>query len=110
MPDGLRNSSYYLLQCCSSSSPWLVQALDPDKLKPGQRVLIHAGSGGVGHFAIQYAKLAGAYVITTASAGNHQFLKVRSLLSPVSVSACGEGWWLRLRGICGSGTRSALLL
>lgn len=54
----------------------VLQALDPDKLKPGQRVLIHGGSGGVGHFAIQYAKLAGAYIITTASVGNHHFLKV----------------------------------
>jgi NADPH:quinone reductase-like Zn-dependent oxidoreductase len=40
-------------------------------LKAGQRVLIHGGSGGVGHFAIQFAKATGAYVITTVS---HQHL------------------------------------
>ncbi|GGG86276.1 NADP-dependent oxidoreductase [Paenibacillus radicis (ex Gao et al. 2016)] len=37
------------------------------KLQKGQKILIHAGSGGVGTFAIQLAKLMGAYVATTAS-------------------------------------------
>lgn len=36
-------------------------------MKPGSKVLIHAGAGGVGTFAIQYAKACGAYVATTAS-------------------------------------------
>jgi len=36
-------------------------------LQKGQKILIHAGSGGVGTFAIQLAKLMGAYVATTAS-------------------------------------------
>jgi NADPH:quinone reductase-like Zn-dependent oxidoreductase len=39
-------------------------------LKPGQRVLIHAGSGGVGTFAIQLAKHIGAMVATTTSTDN----------------------------------------
>jgi NADPH:quinone reductase-like Zn-dependent oxidoreductase len=39
-------------------------------LRPGQRVLIHAGSGGVGTIAIQLAKHLGAQVATTASAAN----------------------------------------
>ncbi|HRE16999.1 MAG TPA: NADP-dependent oxidoreductase, partial [Rhodocyclaceae bacterium] len=41
------------------------------QLQPQQRVLIHAGAGGIGTIAIQLAKALGAYVITTASAGNH---------------------------------------
>jgi NADPH:quinone reductase-like Zn-dependent oxidoreductase len=45
------------------------------KIKQGDRVLIHAGAGGVGHIAIQLAKQTGAYVITTASAHNHDFVK-----------------------------------
>ncbi|WP_405155419.1 NADP-dependent oxidoreductase [Paenibacillus sp. FSL K6-0108] len=44
------------------------------KLQPGQRILIHAGAGGVGHIAIQLAKQHGAYVITTARAHNHPFV------------------------------------
>jgi NADPH:quinone reductase-like Zn-dependent oxidoreductase len=44
------------------------------KVTKDQRVLIHAGSGGVGHFAIQMAKYLGAYVITTSSADNKRFV------------------------------------
>lgn len=45
------------------------------KIKAGEKVLIHAAAGGVGHIAVQLAKLAGAYVIGTASERNHDFLK-----------------------------------
>lgn len=44
------------------------------KVKQGDRVLIHAGSGGVGHFAIQIAKSMGAYVVSTSSAKNKDFV------------------------------------
>lgn len=44
-------------------------------IQPGQRVLIHAAAGGVGHVAVQIAKARGAYVIGTASAGKHDFLR-----------------------------------
>ena len=43
-------------------------------VKAGDKVLIHAGSGGVGHFAIQIAKALGATVITTSSAKNRNFV------------------------------------
>jgi NADPH:quinone reductase-like Zn-dependent oxidoreductase len=43
-------------------------------LKSGQTALIHAAAGGVGHFAVQFAKWRGAKVIGTASAGNERFL------------------------------------
>ncbi|MEM9857801.1 MAG: NADP-dependent oxidoreductase [Bacteroidota bacterium] len=43
-------------------------------VKRDHRILIHAGSGGVGHFAIQIAKAIGAYVITTSSAHNKDFV------------------------------------
>jgi NADPH:quinone reductase-like Zn-dependent oxidoreductase len=48
---------------------------DTAQLQPGQRVLIHAGSGGVGHFAAQLAKWKGAYVIATASTKNQELLR-----------------------------------
>ncbi|MFD4643593.1 NADP-dependent oxidoreductase [Lentzea sp. NPDC058436] len=41
----------------------------------GQRVLVHAAAGGVGHFAVQIAKARGAHVIGTASAAKHDFLR-----------------------------------
>jgi NADPH:quinone reductase-like Zn-dependent oxidoreductase len=44
-------------------------------VQKGQRVLIHGGAGGVGSSAVQIAKARGAYVIATASARNHEFLK-----------------------------------
>ncbi|MFF9867271.1 NADP-dependent oxidoreductase [Streptomyces sp. NPDC013953] len=52
------------------------QALaDTARVEAGQRVLIHAAAGGVGHLAVQIAKARGAYVIGTASAGKHGFLR-----------------------------------
>ena len=44
------------------------------RVKKDDRILIHAGSGGVGHFAIQIAKSLGAYVVTTSSAKNKDFV------------------------------------
>jgi len=46
-----------------------------DGIRPGQRVLVQAGSGGVGTFAIQLAKQRGAHVITTCSPRNHQLVR-----------------------------------
>lgn len=45
-------------------------------LQSGQRILIHAGAGGVGHIAVQLAKQAGAYVIATARKFNHDFVRL----------------------------------
>ncbi|TPN45331.1 MULTISPECIES: NADP-dependent oxidoreductase [unclassified Mesorhizobium] len=44
-------------------------------LKSGQRVLVHAGAGGVGHLAVQIAKARGAYVIATASPNKLDFVR-----------------------------------
>lgn len=49
--------------------------IDLAQLRAGQNVLIHAGSGGVGTFAIQLARHLGARVATTASARNHALVK-----------------------------------
>lgn len=45
------------------------------QLKRGQSVLIHGGSGGVGHFAVQFAKAKGARVLTTVSTDNVEFAR-----------------------------------
>jgi NADPH:quinone reductase-like Zn-dependent oxidoreductase len=44
-------------------------------LAEGQRVLVHAAAGGVGHIAVQLAKWKGAHVIGTAAERNHGFLR-----------------------------------
>ena len=48
--------------------------VDIAQVQPGQRVLIHAAAGGVGHLAVQIAKARGAHVIGTASAAKHGLL------------------------------------
>ena len=52
-----------------------IQSFDKASLKSGNKVLIHAGSGGIGTFAIQYAKSKGAYVYTTTSTKNVEWVK-----------------------------------
>ena len=53
-----------------------VEALaDHAKLQKGQKILIHGGAGGVGHIAIQFAKHTGAYIATTVSGDDRDFVK-----------------------------------
>ncbi len=49
--------------------------VDKGRLKRGETVLVHAGAGGVGSFAIQLAKHLGANVVTTCSAKNEDFVR-----------------------------------
>ena len=51
---------------------YLIQAANVQR---GERVLVHGGAGGTGSVIVQIAKAKGAYVIATASARNHAFLK-----------------------------------
>ncbi|HEX2970666.1 MAG TPA: NADP-dependent oxidoreductase [Bacteroidales bacterium] len=59
--------------CLAALTAWQVLK-EKVKLKQGDKVLIHGGAGGVGHFAIQMAKYLGADVTTTASASNRDFV------------------------------------
>lgn len=52
-----------------------IQSLKKANIKNGDKILIHAGSGGIGTFAIQYAKSKGAYVYTTTSTKNVNWVK-----------------------------------
>ena len=52
------------------------QAINEElKVSSGEKILIQAAAGGVGHLAVQLAKMNGAYVIGTASGENEKFLK-----------------------------------
>ena len=64
------------------------QALfDAGGLQAGQKVLIHAAAGGVGHFAVQLAKWKGAFVAGTASARNHDFLRQLGVDQPIDYNS-----------------------
>ncbi|WP_394209297.1 NADP-dependent oxidoreductase [Enterovibrio calviensis] len=67
---GMTEAAAYPLVCLTS---WQT-LFTAGELKAGQRVLIHAGAGGVGHVAIQLAKAKGAYVISTTSEANRDFV------------------------------------
>jgi NADPH:quinone reductase-like Zn-dependent oxidoreductase len=53
-------------------------------LLPGQHILIQSAAGGVGHLAVQFAKLAGAVVSGTASGKNLEFLKILGVDVPIN--------------------------
>ncbi|MEU8520545.1 NADP-dependent oxidoreductase [Streptomyces sp. NBC_01216] len=59
------------------------QALEAAGAGAGLRVLVHAGAGGVGHFAVQFARHLGAHVTATASARNLDFLRGLGVDEPV---------------------------
>jgi len=67
------NTSFEEAAATTLAALTALQVLQP-RVKQGDRVLIHAGSGGVGHFAIQIAKHLGAYVVSTSSAKNMDFV------------------------------------
>jgi NADPH:quinone reductase-like Zn-dependent oxidoreductase len=63
------------------------QALDTAGLGEGDRVLVHAAAGGVGHLAVQIAKARGAYVIGTARSEKHAFLRQLGVDEPIDYTA-----------------------
>jgi NADPH:quinone reductase-like Zn-dependent oxidoreductase len=74
-PDWLGHAEAAALGLTSLTALWALE--DTARLRSGETILIQGGAGGVASFAIQLAKHIGAMVITTASAGNHAY--VRSL-------------------------------
>ena len=52
----------------------LIGIEDTAKMQPGQKLLMHAGAGGVGGFAIQIARKNGVHVVATASARNNDYV------------------------------------
>ncbi|MFD6396223.1 NADP-dependent oxidoreductase [Nocardia sp. NPDC060249] len=52
-------------------------------VRPGERVLVHAAAGGVGHLAVQIAARRGAWIAATARTGNHAFLRELGVTEPI---------------------------
>jgi NADPH:quinone reductase-like Zn-dependent oxidoreductase len=64
-------------------------------LAEGETVLIHGAAGGVGHYAVQFAKCEGARVIGTASAGRHDFLRQLGADEVIDYTATPFEEWAR---------------
>ena len=93
-----------------------VQALADDApLAAGQRVLVTGGAGGVGHFAVQYAKHLGAHVTATCSASNVDFVTALGAdrvldYTRTDVLACGETFDVVFDAVNALGWRGARTL
>jgi NADPH:quinone reductase-like Zn-dependent oxidoreductase len=75
-------------------------------VKAGDRVLITAGAGGLGHFAVQMARALGAIVYATASPQHHEFL--HKLGAAVVVDHNQPGWPDRIRELTDGGVSKVL--
>jgi NADPH:quinone reductase-like Zn-dependent oxidoreductase len=72
----------------------------------GDQVLITAGAGGVGHFAVQIARILGASVVATASPQHHEFL--HRLGAAVVIDHTKPDWPDQVRGVTDGGARRVL--
>jgi NADPH:quinone reductase-like Zn-dependent oxidoreductase len=72
-PDRLSHAEAAAMGLTSLTALWAIE--DTARLKSGETILIQGGAGGVAGFGIQLAKHLGATAITTASAGNHSYVR-----------------------------------
>jgi len=73
---------------------------------PGDRVLITAGAGGLGHFAVQIARILGASVVATASPQHHEFL--HRLGADTVIDHTKPDWPEQVRGVTDGGAQKVL--
>jgi NADPH:quinone reductase-like Zn-dependent oxidoreductase len=73
-PDLLTHAQAAAMALTSLTAIWALE--DTAQLKAGETILIQGGAGGVAGFAIQLAKHIGARVVTTASASNHDYVRM----------------------------------
>ena len=76
------------------------------KVGTGDRVLITAGAGGLGHFAVQIARILGATVVATASPQHHEF--VHKLGAAVVIDHTKPDWPEQVRDVTGGGAERVL--
>ncbi|WP_158968524.1 zinc-binding dehydrogenase [Paraglaciecola sp. L3A3] len=72
LPEGLSGETAAALPCAGMAALF---ALDKLQIKEGENLLVEAGAGAVGQFAIQFAKQRGATVFSTAAKNTHAYLK-----------------------------------
>ena len=76
------------------------------QLRAGDRVLITAGAGGLGHFAVQIARILGASVVATASPQHHEFL--HQLGAATVIDHTRPDWPQQVRDLTGGGAERVL--
>lgn len=74
-PDSLSDGEAACVPLCALTAYQTL--IEFARIRPGDAVLVHAGAGGVGSFALPMAKLLGAKVYATASAANHDYCRAR---------------------------------
>ncbi|WP_329260554.1 NADP-dependent oxidoreductase [Actinoallomurus sp. NBC_01490] len=99
-PEGISDEVASALPVAGATAAAALAAIGP---RPGDTVLIGGAAGGVGVFAVQLARLAGAAVIGTASPGTFEFLR-RLGAEPV---AYGAGLVDRIRALAPGGVTAA---
>jgi NADPH:quinone reductase-like Zn-dependent oxidoreductase len=75
-------------------------------IRPGESVLITAGAGGLGHFAVQIARILGASVVATASPEHHEF--VHRLGAVIVIDHNKPDWPDQVRQVTGGGAERVL--
>jgi NADPH:quinone reductase-like Zn-dependent oxidoreductase len=85
IPDGLADEQAGGLPLAGLTA-WQ-SLVDVADVGEGNRVLIHAAAGGVGHLAVQIAKARGAYVLGTARADKHDYLRELGVDEPIDYTA-----------------------
>ncbi|MDQ2638236.1 MAG: NADP-dependent oxidoreductase, partial [Actinomycetota bacterium] len=85
MPTGLSFAEAAALPLAALTA-WQM-LVDVARVTAGQRILVSAAAGGVGHLAVQIAKARGAYVIGTARAAKHPFLRELGVAEAVDYTA-----------------------
>lgn len=104
VPAGLNAAEAAAVPICAlTAHQGLVDML---AVEPGEQVLITAGAGGVGHFAVQIARILGASVIATASPRHQEF--VRRLGAAIVIDHTAPDWPERVRGATGGGAAKIL--
>jgi NADPH2:quinone reductase len=94
VPDGVEDGTASMLPM---GGPVALGALRLGRLAAGETVLVHAAAGGIGHLAVQLAKLEGARTVIATASSPAKLDLARSLGADVAVDYTDPGWPERVR-------------
>ncbi|MEU0479101.1 zinc-binding dehydrogenase [Streptosporangium sp. NPDC006013] len=94
VPEGIDDATASMLPM---GAPVALGALRAARLSPGETVLVHAAAGGIGHLAVQLAKIAGAGTVIATAGSPAKLDFTRTLGADVAVDYSAEDWPERVR-------------